>query len=293
MRGVAAAVLFAILVICAPLLPESSVETDVRETSTHGEGSSSTSCQRRRRRVARPRITPAQRRQIRRWHTRASRREIEVWQRTSPPPLVFRPLTGSHRFELTPETDTGGFDEADMGLAEQALAFRDDGSTHPIHPRLVELAYAAARHFRAPYAFVISGYRAGRPSSRHGQGRALDFVLPGVTDRRLAAWLRTQGFVGVGIYPTSGFVHLDVRGRSYFWSDSSGPDQRNRERQILRALGPRYDRAARGRGVEPVADLPDAIEAEEEALETETTEDAGASGDAGVADARALDAGVP
>ena len=31
------------------------------------------------------------------------------------------------------------------------------------------------------------------------------------------------GFVGVGVYPVSGFVHLDVRERSYFWVDTSGP----------------------------------------------------------------------
>jgi hypothetical protein len=283
-RGVLAAVFLAILVIAVPVARSG-------PTSRHD----GTSCQRRRRRVARPRITPAQRRQIRRWHTRATPREIDVWLRATPPPLVFRPLSGPHRFELTPDTDAGGFDDADMALASEALASREDGSMHAIHPRLVELTYAAVRHFRAPYAFVISGYRGGRASSRHAQGRALDFVLPGVTDRRLAAWLRTLGFVGVGIYPTSGFVHLDVRGRSYFWSDASGPDQRNRERRILPALGPRYDRAARARGVLPTEELAEAVEVEEESPEIPA-----ADPDAGVAseittplDATAPDAGMP
>ncbi len=263
MRGLAAAVILAVLVVSVPLAPEA-------QPHARAENSAATSCQRRRRRhPVRPHLTAAQRVQIRRWHAAASRREIEVWRRTTPSPLVLRPLTGPRRFELIPAGDDGGFDEGDMALAEQALAFRADGSTHPIHPRLVELTYAAARHFHAPYVHVVSGYRNGRPSSRHAQGRAIDFVLPGVGDRRLAAWLRTQGFVGVGIYPTSGFVHLDVRARSYFWSDSSAPDQRTRERQILRALGPRYDRAARGRGVEPIADLSGATEAEEETPETE------------------------
>ena len=44
------------------------------------------------------------------------------------------------------------------------------------------------------------------------------------------------GFVGVGIYPTSQFVHVDVRPRSYFWIDNSGPGKRNRERGILPEL---------------------------------------------------------
>ena len=282
MRGLAVFVFFAVLAIGAPLSPEIGPSSD---------RAAEASCQRRRRRPVRPRVTAAQRRQIRHWHARASTREVEVWSRTTPPPLVFRPLTGAGRFELIPATDAGGFDEADLALAEQALAHREDGATHPIHPRLVELAYAAARHFRAPYAFVVSGYRSGRPSSRHGQGRALDFVLPGVTDRRLAGWLRSQGFVGVGVYPNSGFVHLDVRARSYFWSDTSGPDQRGRERRILPALGPRYDRAARGRGVEPVPDLPDVIETEEEAIDPVAAEAAEADG--GPLDAGPIDAGTP
>lgn len=191
---------------------------------------------------------------------------------------------------LIPQAD-GSFDITAAALAEQAFAYRDDGTTHPIHPRLIELVYRAARHFRSPYVHVVSGYRNGRPTSRHAQGRALDFVLPGVTDRRLASYLRPQGFVGVGVYPTSGFVHLDVRGRSYFWSDASGPSQSNRERQIMRTLGPRFDRIARALGVTPTPNVSTEPEQEEETEETiqvdegETTiepVDADGSVDAGV-----------
>jgi len=129
-------------------------------------------------------------------------------------------------------------------------------TARPTRSILVSLVYGAVRHFRVPYVNVVSGYRSGNPTSRHGQGRAIDFVLPGIADVRLAAWLRLQGFVGVGIYPTSGFVHLDVRARSYYWRDVSGPRERNHERPILRALASRHDREARARGAEPVPDLP-------------------------------------
>ncbi len=218
-----------------------------------------------RRRVVRrrfvPRLTAAQRRQIRRWHTRATRTEIEVWSRHDPLPIVFRPLTRD-RFELVPDDAYGAFSGEALDRAELALAYREDGSHHAVHPRLLTLVHRAVRHFRAPYVWVISGYRGGNPRSRHAQGRAIDLVLPGVTDRRLAAYLRPQGFVGVGIYPTSGFVHLDVRARSYFWSDSSGPDQSNRERRILPTMGPRFDRIARNLGAEPVPDLDDTADEE-------------------------------
>lgn len=223
------------------------------------------SCQRRRAR--RPRITAAQRRASQRRHVRATTAETRRWAALTPPPLVLRPVGAPSPFTLTPiDPSAGTFDDAGLATAREALAYRVDGSTHDIHPRLLSLVYAAVRHFRVPYVHVISGYRSGNPSSRHGQGRAIDLVLPGVTDTRLAAWLRPQGFVGVGIYPTSGFVHLDVRARSYFWRDASGPSERNRERPILRALGPRYDRAARARGVEPLPDLEEtATEAEVDA----------------------------
>jgi uncharacterized protein YcbK (DUF882 family) len=229
-----------------------------------------------------PRITAAQRRQIRRWHVRASRAEIEVWSRRDPQPIVFRPIASRDRFELVQATD-GTFDAEALDRAELAFAYREDGSHRPVHPRLLQLVHRAVRHFRAPYVYVISGYRSGNPRSRHAQGRAIDLVLPGVPDRRLAAYLRPQGFVGVGIYPTSGFVHLDVRARSYFWSDASGPGQRNRERRILRTLGPRFDRIARNLGAEPVPDLEDAEDDElEESLdeavaESIDAEDEGAS----------------
>ena len=208
------------------------------------------SCQRRRARHARPRITAAQRLQIQRWHRAVGRDVVRRWERQEPPPLVLVPLRGG-RFVVPGEA---ALDETAAATVAEALAHRD-GAQHPIHPRLVALLYRTVRRFHSPFVHVISGYRPGRPSSRHGQGRAIDFVLPGVADRRVASYVRSFGFVGVGIYPTSGFVHLDVRARSHFWSDASGPDQPNRERPILASLGWRYDAQARRRGEEAVPDV--------------------------------------
>ncbi len=64
----------------------------------------------------------------------------------------------------------------------------------------------------------------------------------------MAKFARELGFVGVGIYPSSGFVHVDVRDRSYFWVDASAPGRRNRERGILRDLALKSDAAATARG---------------------------------------------
>lgn len=167
---------------------------------------------------------------------------------------MLRPVHGAARFELVPDA-AGAFSSAMLGLAREAFTSRRDGTSHDVHPRLLELVYRAVSHFEVPYVHVVSGHRDGSATSRHSQGRAVDMVLPGVRDRRLAAYLRRQGFVGVGFYPTSGFVHLDVRGRSYFWLDRSGPGQRNRERAMLRRETYRQDARARRRGEIPIADV--------------------------------------
>ncbi|MBC7173044.1 MAG: DUF882 domain-containing protein [Polyangiaceae bacterium] len=180
-------------------------------------------------------------------------------------PLVLRVTGRRDRFELRPDPATGRFDETQLAVAREAFRYREDQATTDVHPRLLELIYRAVTHFEVPYVTVVSGYRTTRATSRHNQGRAMDFVLPGVSDRGLAAFLKRQGFVGVGIYPLSGFVHLDVRERSFFWVDSSAPGRRSRVRRVAPAEALRADRVARQRGELSVPDIGDADEGEGDA----------------------------
>ncbi len=133
------------------------------------------------------------------------------------------------------------------------------GNEHPIEPQLLDLVYRLQTHFEAPEVRVVSGYRTPRKARRsnHARGRAIDFVIPGATDEDVAKFARAQGYVGVGVYPTSGFVHVDVRDRSYFWVDGSGPGKRSRIRGILGDVAARSDAEAAQRGDRPV--LPFAI----------------------------------
>jgi uncharacterized protein YcbK (DUF882 family) len=167
------------------------------------------------------------------------------------PVLVLAALNTGERLELHAATDHGGFSARDLDRAALLLRDTRSGNLHPIEPRLLDLVYDLQNHFQSRQIRVISGYRTprGRSSSNHGKGRAIDLVVPGSSDADVAEYARTLGFVGVGIYPTSGFVHVDVRERSYFWSDSSGPGRRNRERGILGDLAQSSDRAAMARGV--------------------------------------------
>lgn len=199
-----------------------------------------------------------------RWHARAPRSVMRAFLRESPrPSLLLVPVGDLPRQRLLPAGDDGGFDASAMELASLALADKRSHATHSIEPRLLDLMYGAVRHFRAPLVHVISGYREEQGGSRHAQGRAVDIVLPGVSDRQLAAHLRKAGFVGVGIYPRSGFVHLDLRAHSYFWTDSTAPGQASRARPMLRQTALRQDALARKRGVVPIDDNGDDSAAED------------------------------
>jgi uncharacterized protein YcbK (DUF882 family) len=102
---------------------------------------------------------------------------------------------------------------------------------HIINPRLVRLIYETGRHYRDRRIEVISGFRdprvAKNPRSPHMKGLACDMRVAGVKNAELRDFFRRRfKNVGVGYYPNSSFVHLDVRrGASAFWIDYSGPGQ--------------------------------------------------------------------
>jgi hypothetical protein len=173
-------------------------------------------------------------------------------------PLVLsRVLNGGDPVTLVPQREDGGFSDEDLQRAATAFCPKETKNVHPISPRLLDLVYRAMRHFEAPLVHIVSGYRPDRAGSRHTQGRAVDFVLPGVTNEQLADYVRTFGFVGVGIYPKSGFVHLDVRDASYYWVDNSLPDERSRGIPVDGNLAAASDRAAAARGEAPDTWVPD------------------------------------
>ncbi len=241
-------------------------------------------------------LTPAYRRMRARWHARAPRGLLRAWMAEEVRPLVLRPAHRREKFTLYPDPVTGRFDEAQLAIAREAFRYHEDDATVDVHPRVLEIAYRAVLRFEVPYVTLVSGYRTTRATSRHNQGRAMDVVFPGVSDRGLAAFLRRQGFVGVGVYPVSGFVHLDVRERSYFWTDASAPGRRPRVRGVARAEARRFDRDALRRGEQAVPDLPELLAGEgegeivDEAAAEGAAPDGEGAGSEGAAAASASDA---
>ena len=225
---------------------------------------------RRRRRAPQPRVTAAYRRQVVRWHRRPAADAVAAWEQQTPPPLVFRPVRYPGEYALVPDA-SGAFSDYQLRAARKAFTYRD-ALTHDVHPALMERAYRIVREFRVPYLWLVSGYRDTRSTSRHSQGRAMDVVAPGVSNAQLARFARRFGFTGVGEYPQSGFVHIDVRARSYFWVDRSAPGARSRERHVRRSEPQRADQGAPRPGESPVDDAAEQTDGEADDQAEATTE---------------------
>jgi LysM repeat protein len=117
-------------------------------------------------------------------------------------------------------------------LSGAKKAFREmlatnGGAEKDIDPRLIALVGQVSDTFGGRAVRIVSGYRDTRagPGSRHRHGRALDFTIDGVPVTALRDYLKTLDAVGIGYYPNSHFVHLDVREHWTYWIDYAGPGQ--------------------------------------------------------------------
>jgi uncharacterized protein YcbK (DUF882 family) len=150
----------------------------------------------------------------------------------APPPA---PTTGAMRSVAMNNLHTGESLEAvywDQGdyiadVLEQVNSHLRDfrtGDVHPIDPRLLDVLDAVAQRTESKSPFqVISGYRSPKTNamlhersaevakkSLHTQGMAIDVRLPDVELQHLHAAALSLGRGGVGFYPYSNFVHIDV-----------------------------------------------------------------------------------
>ena len=185
------------------------------------------------------------------WHA-TSTRTIDSDARGRPM-LTLTTINRHESLAIAAGGDDGGFASADLDRVAHLLRAAG-GDEHPVDPRTLALVYRIEVHFAVPEIRVVSGYRVPKPGSHsnHGKGRAVDLVVPGVADEDVARFARGLGFVGVGVYPTSQFVHVDIRPRSYFWIDYSGPRMKNRESCILPDIAAQGDAAAVARGQTPI-----------------------------------------
>jgi uncharacterized protein YcbK (DUF882 family) len=90
-------------------------------------------------------------------------------------------------------------------------------------------------HFGGKPLQIVSGYRNQRKqSSNHFKGRAMDIRIEGVAPKKIRDFAQTldRGGMGIGYYPRSQFVHIDVRSPpSYRWIDNSAPGSNASEKR--------------------------------------------------------------
>jgi hypothetical protein len=112
---------------------------------------------------------------------------------------------------------------------------------HPGVPdRLIRLMVEVSDTFGGRPIHIVSGYRTTSyfRDSRHKTSQAMDFAVVGVPNSAVRDYLLTQSNVGVGYYPNSSFLHLDVRGRSTYWVDYAGPGEAPRRSPRDRSPSP-------------------------------------------------------
>jgi uncharacterized protein YcbK (DUF882 family) len=150
-------------------------------------------------------------------------------------PAVKRPSGDKARFELE-LVNTGEKLEVEIDLASgeaDATGYRRlrhfmrcqrTGAETPLDPRLVELLYRLSQRTRQRIQ-VVSGFRAPMFStadlSYHTRGMAADIRIPGMTPLMVRDLAESMGVGGLGYYPSSQFVHVDVRTERARWIDYS------------------------------------------------------------------------
>jgi LysM repeat protein len=117
-----------------------------------------------------------------------------------------------------------------------------------IDESLIRLLAQVSDQFGGRPVRIVSGYRETSyvHDSKHKVGRALDFSVPGVPNEAVRDYCRTLGSVGVGYYPNSTFVHLDVRPYPAYWVDYAGPGEPPRLSPHHAPVPARLARQARG-----------------------------------------------
>jgi uncharacterized protein YcbK (DUF882 family) len=113
------------------------------------------------------------------------------------------------------------------------------GSRPPISERLLRLLVRVSDTFGGRSIHVVSGYRSSSyfADSRHKTSEAIDFSIVGVPNVVLRQYLLLLDNVGVGFYPNSSFIHLDVRGCAMQWVDYAGPGEAPRLTPRQRSRG--------------------------------------------------------
>jgi len=124
--------------------------------------------------------------------------------------------------------EDGSYDEESLAKLDDLFRCVRTGEVRAVRAELYEQLSRIYDHFDGKRIELTSGFRfAERDSSRHFHASAMDIHITGVSIYEMYKFAETldAGNMGIGIYPNSGFIHVDFRAPgepSYRWTDYSG-----------------------------------------------------------------------
>ena len=124
--------------------------------------------------------------------------------------------------EVAVNLATGELDADTYRRLRHVMRCQRTGAETPIDPRLLDLLVRIAQRTHQKIQ-LVSGFRAPMFSlatlSYHTRGMAADIRIPGMTPLMVRDLAESMGVAGIGYYPVSGFVHVDVRDDHARWID--------------------------------------------------------------------------
>jgi uncharacterized protein YcbK (DUF882 family) len=137
--------------------------------------------------------------------------------------FMLESVNNGEQAEVALDLGTGECDEKSYRTLRHVMRCLRTGAETPIDPRLIELLQVIAQRAHSKI-LLVSGFRAPMFStaalSYHTRGMAADIRIPGMTALMVRDLVLSMGVKGVGYYPVSQFVHVDVRDQKSYWVDT-------------------------------------------------------------------------
>src|SRR5215471_13934632 len=136
--------------------------------------------------------------------------------------FVLQSVNTGEEVEISLNLDTGEVDPVGYTRLRHIMRCQRTTAETPIDPRLIDLLYRIAQRTHQKLQ-LVSGFRAPMFSlaalSYHTRGMAADIRIPGMTPLMARDLAESMGVHGLGYYPVSGFIHVDVRDDFTRWTD--------------------------------------------------------------------------
>jgi uncharacterized protein YcbK (DUF882 family) len=144
-------------------------------------------------------------------------------------------MASKEQVDVNIYNDDGSYNVDALRAADRILRCRRTDEEKSITPRLLSILSHVYDHFGGRRIEIVSGYRNQRKqSSYHAKASASDIRIDGVSAKALRDYVETldTGGMGIGIYPRTGFVHVDIRPPpSYRWVDYSPSNPNAKEKR--------------------------------------------------------------